>query len=136
MADINKIGLLVIDGGHMLFVRKRGLMSLILPGGKIDAGETAEACIRREIREELGENVEVNDIAFIADYEDIAASDDPSVRKTLRMSLYQGTLIGDPQASSEIVELVWFGPSDDLSALSPILKNKIVPDLIARGIIA
>jgi len=111
MADINKIGLLVIEDGRMLLVRKQGLEALILPGGKIEGSETAEDCLRREIHEELGENADVDAIAFVDDYEDVAASDDPSVHKTLKISLYQGKLIGDPQASSEIVEFVWLDGS-------------------------
>jgi len=135
MADINKIGLLVIEDGRMMLVRKQGLEALILPGGKIEGSETAEDCLRREIHEELGENADVDAIAFVDDYEDVAASDDPSVHKTLKISLYQGKLIGDPQASSEIVEFVWLDAKGEISALSPIIRNKILPDLIERGLL-
>jgi 8-oxo-dGTP pyrophosphatase MutT (NUDIX family) len=139
MADFNKVGLLSIVDNRVLFVRKKRLGALILPGGCLEPGETNEDCLRREIREELGPDVVLDDIAYIGVYEDIAASDDPAVRKTVRIALYQGTLSGNPRASSEIVELVWLdqhSASEDWTALSPILRNKIIPDLIDRGMLA
>jgi 8-oxo-dGTP diphosphatase len=141
VVDINKIGLLAVDDGRMLLVRKRGLSALILPGGKLEQEESAQDCVRREICEELGDNVTVDGVRHVGDYEDIAATDDPSERRTLRISLYQGTLVGRPTASSEIAELVWLDVADFdkphvQTSLSPILKNKIIPDLIERGLLA
>ena len=42
------------------------------PGGKIELSETPEACLRREIEEELGINIQVNDFLMesIYDYGD------------------------------------------------------------------
>jgi hypothetical protein len=53
----------------------------------------------------------------------------------VQIALYQGEVLGEPVASSEIAELVWFGPDSDWDALSPILKNQIIPDCIRRGIL-
>lgn len=107
---------------------------LILPGGKYEAGESAFECLSREIAEELG-SVRIERLQYVGTYEDRAASDDPSVTKTVSIELCRGELIGEPAALAEIAELVWFGPGSDPRLLSPILINKIIPDLAARGII-
>lgn len=45
-------GVVVIDGRVVLLRNERGEWEL--PGGKLDPGETPEACVMREIEEELG----------------------------------------------------------------------------------
>lgn len=136
MVDIEKVGLLLLSGGRLLLCRKRRDTSrLILPGGRIEPGESHEACLLREVAEELGPQTRVQDVKYIGVYEDVASFDDPAIRKTLRIHLYQGRLEGKPAASSEIAELIWFGPGDDPAQLTPILRNRILPDLLARGIL-
>jgi 8-oxo-dGTP diphosphatase len=132
MAGYNKIGLLTLRGGRMLLCRKKHTTSLlILPGGCLEAGESALECLRRELREELGQ-VEVSGLEYVGAYQDRAAGDDT---KTVHIELYRGDLSGDPQPHSEIRELVWFGASDDRAQLAPSLVNRILPDLVARGIL-
>lgn len=137
MPDYNKVGLLAISGGRILLCRKNTLSSkLILPGGCLEANESPMECLAREIREELGENTQAMNLSYIGTYEELAASEDPAVHKTLRVELYRGEIVGDPIPSSEIVELVWFGADSDRSQLTPILTHKILPDLLARGVLA
>jgi 8-oxo-dGTP diphosphatase len=135
MADFNKVGLLNINNNRVLLCKKRKLESkLILPGGRIEHGESDLDCLRREISEELGD-VQLENIEYIDTYSDIAASDDPSIVKTVEIKLYKGDIIGEPIASSEISELIWFGTDSDIELLSPILVNKIYPGIIKRGLI-
>ena len=134
MADIRKIGLLTLRGERVLLCRKHGLAPLILPGGRIEPGETAEECLVRELHEELGD-VTLNTPELLGIYVDRAATADPAEVKTVEITLYGGTLRGAPVASSEIDELVWFGSDDDRAALSPILINRIFPDLVRRGLL-
>lgn len=136
MADYNKVGLLVLQGGRFLLCRKNNTTSkLILPGGCIEPGESAMECLEREILEELG-SVKVINPACIGTYREIAASDDPLVRKSLEIQLYQGEIRGTPVASSEIVELVWFGPDSPVAELTPIMIHQIIPDLFRRNILS
>jgi 8-oxo-dGTP diphosphatase len=134
MADYSKIGLLVIRGGKILLCRKkRGTQLLILPGGKLEKKETSLECLHREVEEELGD-VTVSDVVFIGQYTDRAAKASGRI-KTVDIELYGGVLSGEPMASSEIAELVWFSPDDDWQLLAPSLRNKILPDLQARRFI-
>ena len=131
MADYHKVGLLHLKDGRVLLCRKKHTTSLlILPGGKLEPGETAEECLRRECREELGE-VEVSDLSYIDDYESPAAGQDG---KNVKIELYSGDLEGVPVAHAEIQELVWFGPEDDAELLASSLRNIIFPDLRRRGL--
>lgn len=135
-ADIDKAGLFVVREGRVLLCRKRrGTARLILPGGKREAGETYIECLHRELREELGE-VGVSGLEYLGTYTDRAATEDPTLVKTVRIELYRGDLEGTPVASAEIGELVWFGADGDRAQLAPSLANTILPDLIARGILA
>lgn len=132
MADYNKIGLLAIRDGKILLCRKKqGTKLLILPGGCLEPGETALECLNREIGEELGD-VSVSDLTFLGTYTDVAATTGTQ-KKTVSIELYGGNLLGEPVASSEIAELIWFARNDDVETLSPSLRNKILPDLLAKG---
>ncbi len=127
----HKTGLLAIRRGRILLCRKRGLSSLILPGGRFEPGESPRECLARELREELGP-VTIRGAEYVGEYTDRAAGDDSS---SVRIELYRGDLEGEPQPSSEIIELVWFGEQEDRSSLAPSIVNKILPDLIARGVL-
>jgi 8-oxo-dGTP pyrophosphatase MutT (NUDIX family) len=133
MADIHKAGLLHVNDGLILLCRKKHTTALlILPGGRIEPGETADDCLRRECREELGE-VELSELRHLGDYESPAAGHE---EKTVRIELFGGELHGTPVAQAEIQELIWFGPQDDPALLAPSLRDVIFPDLRRRGLIS
>jgi 8-oxo-dGTP diphosphatase len=132
VADIHKAGLLHVSEGRVLLCRKKRSTSLlILPGGKLEGTETAEECLRRECREELGD-VALANVTLLGAYESAAAG---AEGKTVRIALFAGDLTGTPVAQAEIAELVWFEPGDDPTLLAPSLREVIFPDLRRRGVI-
>jgi len=133
--DFDKVGLLAVRDGKILLCRKKHATSLlILPGGCREPGESAMECLARELREELGD-VGISAVELLGVYTDRAAGPEMEQPKTVRIELYRGELIGEPVASSEIAELVWFGERDDRFQLAPSIANKILSDLLARGIL-
>jgi 8-oxo-dGTP diphosphatase len=127
---IYKIAPAIIEDKRLLLCRKRGLNELILPGGKIEADETPEACLQRECQEELGP-VSLHDISFLATYEAPAAG---KPARLLRIDLYTARLEGTPLPHSEIEEILWYRLGTP-HLLSPILETEILPDLIRRGLL-
>ena len=133
--DFDKVGLLAVRDGKILLCRKRHTTSLlILPGGCREPGESALDCLSRELREELGDVI-ASDAELVGVYTDRAAGSTTAQPKTVQIELYRAELIGKPAPHSEIGELVWFGEQDDRSQLAPSIAHKILPDLLARGIL-
>ncbi|RUS96226.1 hypothetical protein DSM106972_087680 [Dulcicalothrix desertica PCC 7102] len=68
------IGVAVIENnsGQILIDRRRpeGVMGGLweFPGGKMEPGETVTECIEREIKEELGINIEVGELLIIIEH--------------------------------------------------------------------
>lgn len=136
MAYFNKIGLLLLNDDQTKFLvcEKNNFTSdFIMPGGQLDEDENDIDCLSREIEEELAAKIDKKSLKFIADYIDVAAGDST---KNVSIKLYQGQIIGKPKPSAEIIKFHWLGKNDlKHSRVSPIIKNKILPDLITRKIL-
>lgn len=132
MNKIIKYGLLIIKDKKFLINRKKGTTLFLMPGGKPEADESIEDCLIREIQEEHKCALIPESISFFGEFEDVAANE-PNT--TVCIKLYLGTIVGVPSISSEIVEQRWFGCDDDPIVLSAIIKNKILPVLLAKKII-
>lgn len=139
MAYYNKIGLLVLNDDKTKFLvcepgeryTEKSVTQYLMPGGKLEEKSDVE-CLQREIKEELDCDVNMEDLALIGEYEDMAATPGRDVM----IRLYKGKLIGDPVPSSEIGALHWMGREDATNQrVSPIIRNKIIPDLVRREII-
>jgi 8-oxo-dGTP diphosphatase len=127
-----KVGLVYIRDKKLLLCRPYAFDDLIMPGGQRDESESDTDCLLREIREELGTQAEldIDSLRYIGIFEDIAAS---YKEKRVEITLYMGEVRGELIPSSEIKELIWFSPSDDINQLSPIIRNKILPALQSDG---
>ena len=64
-----RLAAIIADRDRILLVehRKRGQHYWVLPGGRLEAHETLEAALRREIREELGLQVQVGELAILCE---------------------------------------------------------------------
>ena len=137
MADFNKVGLLILNENNTKFMvcekhPKEDTTSYIMPGGRIE-NESDTDCIKREIKEELNTEVDLEGIEYIGEYVDVAAG---HPGKNVSIKLYKGTLKGKPVPSSEIKYIHWIGKEQiNDPKLSPILKNKIITDLVQRKIL-
>ncbi|MDT9594263.1 NUDIX domain-containing protein [Nocardioides zeae] len=113
--------------GRVLTVRKRGTERFMLPGGKIEAGETPEQTAVREIAEEIG--VELRDLALLGVFEG-AAANEPGA--SLHSTVFTATTDGEPAAAAEIAEVRWVDPAAPPAGLplAPMLEENVLPLLV------
>ncbi len=104
---IEVVAAVIERGGRVLIARRHvdshlgGLWEF--PGGKRQAGETPEAALVREIREELDAAVTVGELLDDVEW--------TYPEKTVRLLFFRCALAGEPRAA-EGQEIAWVAPAD------------------------
>jgi 8-oxo-dGTP pyrophosphatase MutT (NUDIX family) len=109
--------LLVEDDQRILLVRVRDNALWYLPGGTIEAGESDEVALVREISEELGVEIDASSVSPAICVVGPAYGRDDDVE----LNCYTAQWEGEIRALAEISELGWFGP-DDRAEVAPAVK--------------
>ncbi len=113
------------DGaGRILTVRKRGTSMFMLPGGKLERGESAADAAVREIREEIGVALAPADLRLLGEWTTDAANEPDTL---VTGTVYCATLNSNPVASAEIEEVRWVTVGDP--QLAPLLRDAVMPAL-------
>lgn len=124
------IACLFDESGRVLVVRKRGSSYFMLPGGKSEPGETPIQTLQRELREELG--LQLDEGAFQSlGHHSAPAANEPG--HWVEAEVFQAFLTQPVQAQAELEELGWLDlPPVRTEHLAPLLREKILPLLLER----
>ena len=132
MKLIKKVALAIFKDKKILQVRTNKQEKVFYTlGGKIEKGESDLECLKREVKEEIGCEIDESSLKFLAEFEDLAHGE----QAMLNVRVYAGKLIGKPKPSSEIVEIGYFDSNSDPKNLSVIAKRTIFPWLKMQGFI-
>jgi 8-oxo-dGTP pyrophosphatase MutT (NUDIX family) len=127
---ITVVGLVHVEAGRLLVVRSRNKKAFYLPGGKIEAGESPEDALRREVREELG--IEVEAVSLLKRY--VAPAYGEGEGAMVDMTCFTASLLGVPQPAGEIAELThvtWDEYRSHVETAPAI--HEVLADLVASG---
>jgi 8-oxo-dGTP diphosphatase len=123
------IGAVIVRDGRLLLVSKIAAPSIYyLPGGKPAAGESAETCLSRELREELG--VQAHALRHYAEVRAPAALEPVA----LHMTVYRAEIRGVPSPACEIASIVWW-PEPTPVTLAPAVAHEVVPLLRSERVL-
>ncbi|KXV79658.1 hypothetical protein AD953_01455 [Acetobacter malorum] len=119
------------DKGQTLLVRKKGSRFFMQAGGKIDAQETAAQALARELNEELGITVSLNENDFLGSFTAEAANE-PGHH--IQAEVFRMILSAPVTAQAEIAEVIWVDPAKaPEEQLAPLTRDTLMP--LARKIL-
>lgn len=130
--DMHKAAGVIIQDHKLLVTREKGKDVFIAPGGKLQAGETSQAAVARELNEELNITVKEDNLKVMDTFYAEAAT---SPGKLLRMDVYEVTIWeGELVPSAEIEEMAWVtSDNPNKLPLGSIFEHDVIPLLKTAG---
>ncbi len=125
---IDKVAWIHLRDGRVLSTRSRGKDTWYLPGGKREAGESDEACLVREIREELAVTLRSDSLRSLGVFAAAAHGKPPGTE--IHMACYAAEYDGELCASAEIEEFAWLGYADRAQS-APV--DQLIFDTLHHG---
>ncbi|MFG2750061.1 NUDIX hydrolase [Streptomyces xanthophaeus] len=115
------------EQGNVLLIHKTDNNLWALPGGGHDAGESIAQTVVREVEEETGVLVVVEDIVGLyTDPQHVMAYDDGEVRQQFSICFHAHPVGGSLRTSSESKEVRWVSPADlDKLDIHPSMRLRI-----------
>lgn len=121
---------LVDEAGRVLAVRKRGTQAFMLPGGKIEAGETPQQAVERELLEELGLRIDPSLLHALGHFQSRAANEP---NHWVEADVFFTRLNSPVKAQAEIDALKWLElHAERQGQLAPLLREQVLPALRQR----
>ena len=122
----HKIAGIIIKNRKLLMCRKYDEPHFIMPGGKVEEGESKEETLKRELKEEL--DVELKSMKPFKTWE---AQHFKDKEKIVRMETYFVEIEGEPKQTAEINEIVWIDSKykDEGLKIASIDEEYLVPEL-------
>ena len=121
----------VVRDGALLTVRKRGTAKFMLPGGKLEPGESFVDCAVREAAEEVGLVLDPADLVEIGDWTVAAANEPGALVRSAVFVAPPGQ--PEPRALGEIEEVRWQPLGERADDLAPLLVEHVLPALEVRA---
>jgi 8-oxo-dGTP pyrophosphatase MutT (NUDIX family) len=114
--------------GRILVVRKRGTTRYMLPGGKIESGETPAQAAVRELHEEVGAELDLDRLDLLGEWSAPAANEPDHV---VHGHVYEHPMVEGLSVRGEIEDLRWLHPSEmkGRDDLAPLLVTRVLPAL-------
>ncbi|GAA2333440.1 NUDIX domain-containing protein [Streptomyces cuspidosporus] len=119
------------EDGNLLLIHKTDNDLWALPGGGHDVGESIAQTVVREVEEETGISVVVEDIVGLyTDPQHVMAYDDGEVRQQFSICFHARPVGGALRTSSESKEVRWVSPADlDELDIHPSMRLRITHGL-------
>lgn len=119
--QIQKVGLAVFKDKKILMARSgRNAEIFYTLGGKVEAGESDEECVVREVREEASTEITPGSLRFLKEFS-APAHDKPNTSIVLR--LYTASLVSEPIPANEVVELAYLDTTSSEKHFSELSRK-------------
>jgi DNA polymerase III epsilon subunit-like protein/8-oxo-dGTP pyrophosphatase MutT (NUDIX family) len=123
-------GIITDAAGRTLLVRKRGTAAFMQAGGKIEAGESALQALTRELREEVGLELDLDVTEYLGSFRAAAANEPDTV---IRAEIFAMTTDRIVVPGSEIEQVLWLDTDEPVGIeLAPLTRDTVLPLWVSR----